>query len=68
LAPFLSGLLDGVSYHLTRTVHGRVVHHEVGTAAFHVALPGTRLTLLLGGVIILGAGSIARRDLRKASP
>ncbi|MHB8464568.1 MAG: MFS transporter [Acidimicrobiales bacterium] len=62
LAPFLSGLLDGVSAHFHRGTHS----HEVGTGSFHVALPGTRLTLLLGGVIILVAGWIARRDLRKA--
>jgi dTMP kinase len=67
LAPFLSGLLGGLSSHLTRNVHGKVIHHEIGTAAFHIALPGTRLTLLLGGAIILAAGLTARRDLRKAA-
>jgi dTMP kinase len=67
LAPFLSGLLGGLSDHLTRTAHGKVIHHEIGTSALHIALPGTRLTLLLGGAIILVAGLSARRDLRKAA-
>ena len=63
LAPFISGLLDGLSAHLHR---GRY-SHQIGNNSWHVALPGTRLTLLLGGVIILVAGWIARRDLRKAA-
>ena len=67
LAPFLSGLLDGLSSHFHRTVNGHVLSHQLGNSTFHVAIPGTRLTLLLGGVIILMAGWIARRDLRKAS-
>jgi dTMP kinase len=67
LAPAISAILDGLSAKLTFNSHGRVIRHEIGTASFHVALPGTRLTLLLGGVIILCAGMIARRDLHKAS-
>lgn len=66
LAPFLSGLLDGLSDHLHRNVGRTVIHHEVGTSTFHVALPGARLTLWLGGLIILGAAWRARTDLRRA--
>ena len=61
LAPLLSGLLDGASYHFTRTVHGRVVHHEIGNSTLHVGLPGTRLTLWFGGVIIVIASLVTRR-------
>jgi len=66
LAPLLSGLLDGASYHFTRTVHGRVVHHEIGNSTLHVGLPGTRLTLWFGGVIIVIASLVTRRDLNRA--
>jgi dTMP kinase len=66
LAPLLSGLLDGLSYHLYRNVGGHQVRHELGTSSWHVALPGARLTLWLGGLIILGAASWARSDLRRA--
>ncbi|MFI5041637.1 MAG: MFS transporter, partial [Acidimicrobiales bacterium] len=54
LAPFLSGLLGEIANNFQRRVNGVVVHGEVGTSSFHVALPGTRLTLWLGGLIILG--------------
>jgi len=67
LAPLLSALLGGLSNRLHRTVRGHVIKGEVGTARFHVALPGARLTLWLGGVIILGAAFTARRDLHKAA-
>ena len=66
LAPLLSGLLDGASYHVSRRVHGRTVHHELGTTTFHVGLPGTRLTLWFGGVIIVLASLVTRRDLNRA--
>jgi dTMP kinase len=66
LAPLLSGLLDGLSDHVHRHVGRVVIHHEVGTSAWHVALPGTRLTLWLGGLIILGAAWWARNDLHRA--
>jgi MFS family permease len=66
LAPLLSGLLDGLSYHLSRHVGNRVIHHELGTASWHIALPGVRLTLWLGGLIILWASWWARNDLRRA--
>ena len=67
LAPLASGVLDGLSAHLHRRAHGVTIRGEVGTAAFHVALPGTRLTLWLGGIIILAAAWSARRDLHKAA-
>jgi len=66
LAPILSGLLDGLSSHLHLSVHGRVLTHTVGTSAFHVALPGTRLTLWAAGLIILVSALVARRDLHHA--
>jgi dTMP kinase len=66
LAPLLSGLLDGLSDHLHRHVGRVVIHHELGTSAWHIALPGTRLTLWLGGLIILGAAWWARSDLHRA--
>ena len=66
LAPFLSGLFGGLSEHLYRTAGGRRIHHEIGTVSWHVGLPGTRLTLWLGGMIVLAAAGWARRDLRRA--
>lgn len=60
LAPILSSLLDRLSSSLLdRTV-------TVGT--WDVALPGVRLTLWLGGLIILGAGVLALRSLRSPVP
>ncbi len=67
LAPLLSGLLNGLSNHLTRTVNGKTVHHEVGTTTFHVGLPGTRLTLWIGGLIIVAASWATRRDLNRGA-
>jgi dTMP kinase len=58
VAPFVSTLLDGLS---TSTV-GRRIH--VGGVTLH--LPGVRLTLWLGGLVILAAGWLARRSLRSA--
>jgi dTMP kinase len=66
LAPFLSGLLDGLAKHFHRHVGTHTIKGEVGTSAFHVALPGARLTLWLAGAIVLFAAWIARRDLRRA--
>jgi len=59
LAPVVSRLLDGLS--------NRLVDRSVALGGFSVALPGVRLTLWLGGVIILVAGLLARRGLRAAS-
>ena len=52
--------------HLYRTEAGRRIHHEIGTSSWHVGLPGTRLTLWIGGMIVLAAAGWARRDLRRA--
>jgi len=66
LAPLLAGLLDGVSAHFRVRIGKVLVRHEVGTSSLHVALPGARLTLWLGGLIIVFASWIAHRDLRRA--
>ena len=59
VAPLLSGLLDALSQ---ATVGGRL---HAGPAS--LAVPGVRLTLWLGGLIIFTAGLLARRTLRSAS-
>jgi dTMP kinase len=56
LAPLLASLLDSGS---RRLVGGHA--HALG---LDVALPGVRLTLWLGGVIILAAGLLARFSVR----
>ena len=56
LAPFLSSLLDGLSH--------RWFDRSVSIAGISIAIPGTRLTLWLGGLIILGAGGLAVTSLR----
>lgn len=61
IAPFLSTLLDGLS---NRLVGGRI---ELGGNGA-VAVPGTRLTLWLGGLIILGAGGLALASIRERTP
>jgi MFS family permease len=66
LAPLLSAVLGGLSSHLHRHIGTRLIKGEVGTSSLHLALPGARLTLWLGGVIILVAAWVAKRDLRKA--
>jgi len=66
LAPLLSAVLNAASSHLRRHVGKITLKGEVGTSSFHVALPGARLTLWLGGLIILLAAWIARRDLHRA--
>jgi len=58
VAPVLSTLLDGLS--------GAVVDRKIGVAGASVALPGVRLTLWLGGLIIIGAGWLVQRSLRQA--
>jgi dTMP kinase len=52
VAPLLAGRLESVS---PGSVH---------VGGFVVSLPGSRLTLWLGGVIIVGAGLLAARTLR----
>lgn len=56
LAPVVSRLLDGLSK--------RLVDRSVSLGGFSVALPGVRLTLWLGGIIIIVAGLLARKGLR----
>ncbi|MGH9178168.1 MAG: MFS transporter [Acidimicrobiales bacterium] len=59
LAPVISRLLDDLS--------GSVLDRSVSIGGWSVALPGVRLTLWLGGVIILAAGLLAARSLRYAA-
>ena len=56
LAPLLAGLFTKVS--------DRLFSGSVEVLGFDVALPGTRLTLWLGGLIIVGAGMLAAIALR----
>ncbi|MDP8992587.1 MAG: MFS transporter [Actinomycetota bacterium] len=60
VAPLLSSVLDGLS---DRLVDGSVTLWEIP-----VDLPGVRLTLWLGGIIIVVAGVLASRSLRARSP
>jgi MFS family permease len=60
LAPFLSSLLDQISH--------RLVDRHVELLGFGIALPGTRITLWLGGIIILGAAGIAYLSMREREP
>ena len=59
LAPVVSRLLDDLSEAL--------VDRSVSIGGLSVALPGVRLTLWLGGAIILAAGILAHRGLRAAA-
>ena len=56
LAPILSGLLDNLSEAL--------FDRHVELFGLGISLPGVRLTLWLGGVIILSAGLLAHLSLR----
>ncbi|MDQ1443835.1 MAG: hypothetical protein QOI20_299 [Acidimicrobiaceae bacterium] len=56
LAPILSGLLDRLSQSL--------FHKHVSLAGLDISLPGARLTLWLGGLIIIGAGFLAQYSLK----
>lgn len=56
VAPLLSQLLDSIAKHL--------FNRRLSAGAFHVGLPGVRLTLWLGGLIILGAAALAAHALR----
>jgi len=58
LAPVVSRVLDGLS--------SRLFDRSVALGGFSVALPGVRLTLWLGGVIIIVAGLLAHRGLKAA--
>ena len=52
----LSGLLDGLS----QTLFDR----HISIAGVDIALPGVRLTLWFGGLIIVAAGFLARFSLK----
>lgn len=58
LAPVVSRLLDELS--------ARLFDRSVSLGSFSVALPGVRVTLWLGGIIIIVAGLLARRGLAAA--
>jgi dTMP kinase len=61
IAPFLSSLLDSISH--------RAFDRHVELLGFGISVPGTRLTLWLGGLIILGAGGLALVSVRdRTSP
>lgn len=57
LAPLLAGALDGLS----RRVFGK----RVVVLGLAVALPGTRLTLWLGGLLVVAAGVMATLTLKR---
>jgi dTMP kinase len=57
IAPFLSSLLDSASH--------RLVDRHLDLGGFDISVPGTRLTLWLGGLIILGAGLLAFVSMRE---
>jgi dTMP kinase len=56
LAPLLSGLLDRIS--------ADYVNRQVTFWGWRIAVPGVRLTLWMGGIIIVGAGAITWRGMR----
>jgi dTMP kinase len=60
IAPFLSSLLDGLS--------NRLFGRHVELLGIGISVPGTRLTLWLGGLIILGAGGLALVAMRERQP
>ncbi len=57
LAPFIAGALNVISQH---AVNG---HAHVG--GFHIALPGVRLALWLGGAVTVLSGLAAQRRMRR---
>ena len=60
IAPFLSSLLDSIS--------SRLFDRHVELLGFGISVPGTRLTLWLGGLIILAAGGLALLAVRERKP
>lgn len=57
IAPFLASLLD--------TLSQRLVGRHVQLGGLDISVPGTRLTLWLGGLIILAAGGLALAVMRE---
>jgi hypothetical protein len=62
LAPFLSELLDRVS----RSVNGP--DRTVSMAGLAIGLPGVRLTLWFGALVVLVAGCLSAWSLRRPPP
>lgn len=60
IGPLVSGVLDGI-------VDRLVDDSRIGLGPLTVAIPGVRLTLWLAGSIILAAGFIASRNIRRPS-
>jgi dTMP kinase len=60
VAPIMTTVFDGLS----RSLLGR----RLDVVGVTVPLPGVRLALWVGGLIILGGGWIAARDLRPVEP
>ena len=60
IAPFIAGALNAISQH---TVNGRA---HIGS--FHIALPGVRLALWLGGGVTVLSGLAAQRRMRRPPP
>jgi dTMP kinase len=60
LAPILTGVLDSISH--------RLVDRHVDLLGVDISVPGTRITLWLGGLIILGAAGIAFLSMREREP
>src|SRR5579859_1359002 len=56
VAPLAAGALDGLSRML--------INRQVRLAGWTIHLPGVRLALWAGGLIVLGAGLLARKALR----
>ncbi len=59
IAPFLSSLLDSIS--------NRLFDRHIDLFGLGISIPGTRLTLWLGGLIILGAGALALVSMKERS-
>jgi dTMP kinase len=59
LAPFLSDLLD----HVSRSING--ADRAVSLGSLTIGLPGVRLTLWFGAVVVLIAGCLATWSLRR---
>jgi dTMP kinase len=60
ISPFVAGAFG--------TLSKRLVDGQLPIGSAHLALPGVRLALLLGGAITVVAGLAARRRMRKTPP
>jgi dTMP kinase len=59
VAPLVATALDGISR--------ATVNRSIQVGGWSIYLPGVRLTLWLGGVVVIGAAVLARRELRAAA-